>query len=80
VHQGFAYLALIATQISIGDWVAVATEVLIATIGLTVMQACAHRCVMQSEVFCHLVLVASADIVPEHTRGHTASVKLRNTT
>ncbi len=45
--------------------------------GLTVMQACAHRCVMQAEVFYHLVLVASADIVPEDTRGHTASVKLK---
>jgi hypothetical protein len=44
------------------------------------MQAFAHRCAMQAEVFYHLVLVASADIAPENARGHTANVELRNTT
>lgn len=41
---------------------------------------CAHKCAVQSEVFCHLVLVASADIVPEATRGYFANVEVRTTT
>ncbi len=50
-----------------------------ATIGVD-RQTFAHRCAMQAEVFYHLVLVASADIVPEDTRGYIANVELRTTT
>ena len=41
---------------------------------------CPQISALQAEVVYHLVLVASADIVPKDTRGHTANVELRTMT